>query len=74
MTENVIFALIKISSRNEGSGVIIANTMPSTAIGIANSRQFTPRPLDAARLAAAGGFAMARGAALGATRTLGVIF
>ena len=33
-----------MSSRNDGSGVIIASTMPSTAIGMANSRQLPAAP------------------------------
>src|SRR5580658_911296 len=44
----VMLAEINISSRNGGSGVIIARIMPSTAIGTANSRQFTAVAADPA--------------------------
>jgi hypothetical protein len=33
-----------MSSRNGGSGVIIASTIPSTAMGTANSRQLGFKP------------------------------
>src|SRR5271170_2645359 len=72
MTERVILALIKMSSKKGGSGAIIASTMPRTAIGTANWRQFAPTRGDAGE---PGGtvFGAARAAGLAATRTLGVM-
>src|SRR5690242_12235603 len=40
ITDMVILALMRMSSRNGGSGMIIARTMASTAIGMVSSRQF----------------------------------
>src|SRR5579884_3339677 len=41
-TDMVMLALIRMSSMKDGSGVIIARTIPRTAIGMATSFQFTP--------------------------------
>ena len=43
ITEMVILALIRKSSRNDGSGAIIAMTMPSTASGTLISARFPNR-------------------------------
>src|SRR5271165_7530402 len=40
MTENVMLAEISTSRRIDGSGMIMASTMPSTASGMASSLQF----------------------------------
>ena len=40
-----MFALIRTSIRNGGSGVIIAITMPSTPMGTTNSRQLAMKPV-----------------------------
>src|SRR5271168_2848865 len=60
----VILAEMRRSRRNGGSGVIIASTMPSTAIGTANSRQFTA-------VAEAGAAGRAAGEAGGRLRPIG---
>ncbi len=35
-----MLALMRMSNRNDGIGMIMANTMPSTASGTANSERF----------------------------------
>jgi hypothetical protein len=62
-----------MSNRKRGSGVIIASTMPRTAIGTANWRQLPAKAVDAAETPAAG-FAPARAGGLAGTRTLGVMY
>jgi hypothetical protein len=47
MTETVIVALIRMSSRNGGMGMTIARTMPRTARGMLNSAGFPKRGLTA---------------------------
>jgi hypothetical protein len=42
ITEMVMFALMRKSSRNDGSGAIIAMTIPSTAMGTLSSAQLFP--------------------------------
>src|SRR5579862_8495471 len=46
ITEIVMFALMRISSRNEGIGAIIAKTMPKTAKGTLKSAIFPNRDAD----------------------------
>src|SRR5271170_3124001 len=56
ITETVIFALIRISKRNDGNGAIITITMPSTARGTLRSLRFPNRSLDLAVVPAAPGW------------------
>src|SRR5271154_1126574 len=55
-SETVIFALIRISKRNDGNGAIITITMPSTARGTLRSLRFPNRSLDLAVVPAAPGW------------------
>src|SRR3984885_10165093 len=73
MTESVMLALIRMSSKKGGSGAIIARTMPRTAIGTANSRQLGLKRGDAGAPVAAV-FAATLGGGLAGTRTRGVIY
>jgi hypothetical protein len=70
MSESVIFALIKMSSKKDGNGAIIAKTMPRTAIGTVNWRQLAAKPAGADAPAAA--CEAEREGGLAATRTFGV--
>jgi hypothetical protein len=53
MTETVMLALIKMSSRKLGIGMIIARTIPNTARGTPKSERAPNRDEDAGGLAAA---------------------
>src|SRR5439155_4630805 len=49
MTDTVMFALIRMSSRNDGSGRIMERTMASTASGTPNSAEVPKRDREAVR-------------------------